>query len=104
MYSRRSHDLYLGAFDYLWRGDKLLAVLEGRTVAPLPPTNFEVHDTDGVATLAQPLKEMVALVGAAFDPVRLLQNKNSHDAAHQTRYPPRTLQGVYKSVLDACRP
>src|SRR2546425_80929 len=87
MYCGGSHDLHLRACYYFWRGDKPRAVLEEGRLVSLPPTNLEVHDTDAVATLAQSLEEMVALVGAAFDPVRLLKDKNSHAAVHHTRYP-----------------
>ena len=51
-------------------------------VASLPPANFEVHNPDAVAPLAKPLKKMVALMGAPFDPVGLLEDQNSHASFH----------------------
>jgi len=42
------------------------------------PTNFEVYDTNLVASGSQSLQQMMPLVWPFGHPIRLLQHENSH--------------------------
>ena len=76
------HDLNLCPFDELVWGDEVPPGRQSWQIASLLPANFKVYDADAVTPLAKPLEEMVALVGAAVDPVRFLKDKDSHAAFH----------------------
>jgi hypothetical protein len=47
-------------------------------ILTIRPPNFEIHDSDFVATRSHPLEKVVTLMRAFRDPVRLLENENSH--------------------------
>ena len=62
--------------DLRWR-QKLASRAESQPSPPLRPTDLKVHDPNVVAPLAESLEEMVALMRAPLNPVRLLEDENS---------------------------
>src|SRR2546426_2529717 len=78
------YDFDARTLDNLGRGGELPSRAESRSRLASPPTDFKVHNPNVVAPLAESLKEVVALIRAPLNPVRLLEDEDSHVALPRT--------------------
>ena len=71
------YDFDRRTFNDLWLGRELPSRAESQPRPLVRPANLKVYDPNMVAPLAESLEEMVALMRASLNPVRLLEDENS---------------------------
>ena len=88
--------------DLRWR-QKLPSWAEWQPRPLLRPTNLKVHDPNVVASLAESLEEMVALMRAPLNPVRFLEDENSQVGLPRTVSATPNYSKGFLSASSICR-